>query len=362
MKKKLRIIKPKTRPIQIEPWFFRYLNEGQLKVVSAILGHADIKDRQNNSFPSNRTIAFYCGFGDIIPGSKTETKYKALNKEEQLTYKLKRKKNAIQTVKNIKKDLINIGLLQTQKAGKIGREVVYYTLDLEWKKKQYIKEFDEHFNDEEIEEDNEQTEDILKEFEEIKRLFEQKEISPKNLSNRLKGVAYKIEADSHDENSFIPVEDIDKVANYHMNTTKIRTKVELGEITNEKAYRQSIITRIKNNEFSKLEQVYNKLEKKELEDNIDTLTAAFEAYDETKPYQGHIFNFKKIVFLENVYLSRYENEQGNKKDFIVDISRIKSQLLPAHAYTKINKQIIEDYEQNCLKLQERLKEKVVKNE
>lgn len=67
---KLKIIKPKTRPIQIEPWFFRYLNEGQLKVVAAILSHADIKDRQSNSFPSNRVIAFYCGFGNFEKDQK----------------------------------------------------------------------------------------------------------------------------------------------------------------------------------------------------------------------------------------------------------------------------------------------------
>jgi hypothetical protein len=62
---KLKINKPKTRPIQIEPWFFRYLNEGEIKVVAAILSHADIKNRQENSFPSNRVIAFYSGFGLI---------------------------------------------------------------------------------------------------------------------------------------------------------------------------------------------------------------------------------------------------------------------------------------------------------
>ena len=38
----LKISKPKTRPIQIEPWFFKYLNEGQIKVVAAILSHADM--------------------------------------------------------------------------------------------------------------------------------------------------------------------------------------------------------------------------------------------------------------------------------------------------------------------------------
>ena len=71
----LKISKPKTRPIQIEPWFFKYLNEGQIKVVAAILSHADMKDRKSNSFPSNRVIALYCGFGDIKEGWKDYEEY-----------------------------------------------------------------------------------------------------------------------------------------------------------------------------------------------------------------------------------------------------------------------------------------------
>lgn len=61
----LKIIKPKTRPVQIEPWFHRYLTNNEIKVVSAILTYADMRDRSKNSFPSNRTIAFYCGY-DLI--------------------------------------------------------------------------------------------------------------------------------------------------------------------------------------------------------------------------------------------------------------------------------------------------------
>ena len=90
-----KIIKPKIAPIKIEPWFFRYLNEGQLKVVAAILAYADIKDRTKNSFPSNRTIAFYCGFGDIKQDSNIYEKYQALTTEEE---RIKFKNKRIKTV------------------------------------------------------------------------------------------------------------------------------------------------------------------------------------------------------------------------------------------------------------------------
>lgn len=128
---------PKTRSIEIEPWFFRYLNEGQLKVLSAILA------QQDNTFASNRTIAFYTGFGTIRPGGKEEKEFLKLNDNEQKQYKLKKLKNAIQTVKNTKKQL--------EKLGVITREIVgdksYAVVNLEWGKERYLKEFDEYFNE-----------------------------------------------------------------------------------------------------------------------------------------------------------------------------------------------------------------------
>lgn len=94
----LKIIKPKTRPIQIEPWFFRYLTLLELKVVGAILAYADIKDRQSNSFPSNRTIAFFCGNDVIEEDTKTYEKYSSLNEKEKEDFtskKITRKKRFI---------------------------------------------------------------------------------------------------------------------------------------------------------------------------------------------------------------------------------------------------------------------------
>jgi DNA-binding Lrp family transcriptional regulator len=356
LEKQLRIIKPKTRPIQIEPWFFRYLNEGQLKVVSAILSHADIKDRQNNSFPSNRTIAFYCGFGLITPGTKAEENYNSLDSEiEKDLFKSKRLKNAISTVKNIKKDLEDKGLLKREYVGTNGKQTVYYTLDLNWKKEQYLKEFDEHFNDKEIIEDSEQDENITKELEQIKELHSEGNISKTNLADRLKNLSYKIKANDYNENSFIPFEDIDKVANFYMTTNKIKNKIEIGEIGNIPGYKQGIINSIKNNEFSLAEKIYKKLEAEEQKDNIETLTAAHENLDPLKSYQHKYYKFKRIKFTDNIYLAEYENDDQLKKDWPVEEDYIRSQLLPPHAYTRNNKSIIENYAENIKKFTEKMK-------
>ena len=124
----LKISKPKTRPIQIEPWFFKYLNEGQIKVVAAILSHADMKDRKSNSFPSNRTIAFYCGFGDIKENSKAYDKYKSLStEEEKIKFKNKRIKTAIITVANIKKSLEDIIRISTDVIEKDTKKILFDT-------------------------------------------------------------------------------------------------------------------------------------------------------------------------------------------------------------------------------------------
>ena len=108
------VYKPKTRPIQIEPWFCRYLTDGQLKVLIAILNFADYKTRNNNSFPSNKTIAFYAGFGQIKPHTKEYFYYQSLDEKEKIEYKNKKIKNAIQTVKNIKKQLEELGVIKRE--------------------------------------------------------------------------------------------------------------------------------------------------------------------------------------------------------------------------------------------------------
>lgn len=360
---KLRIIKPKTRPIQIEPWFFRYLNEGQLKVVSAILSHADIKDRQNNSFPSNKTIAFYCGFGLITPGTKAHEKYTSLKDEnEKVAFKVKRLKNAIATVKNIKRDLEDKGLLNREYVGNNGKQTVYYTLDLNWKKEQYLKEFDEHFNNTEIIEETEQDENITKELEQIKELHSEGNISKTNLADRLKNLSYKIKANDYNENSFVPFEDIDKVANFYMSTNKIKNKIESGNIENVPGYKQGIINSIKNNDFSEAEKIYKKLQENELKDNIEILTAAHENNDPLKSYQHKYYKFNKIKFIDNIYLAEYENDNQHKKDWLVEEDYIRSQLLPPHAYTKNNKSIIENYSENTKQFIEKMKKTVSRQE
>lgn len=54
----LKIIKPKTRPVQIEPWFHRYLTNNEIKVVSAILTYADMRDRSKNFFHQIEQLLF----------------------------------------------------------------------------------------------------------------------------------------------------------------------------------------------------------------------------------------------------------------------------------------------------------------
>ena len=359
---KLKIIKPKTRPIQIEPWFFRYLNEGQIKVVSAILSHADLKNRQDNSFPSNRTIAFYCGFGLIQKDTKAYNEYISLNNEEQTIFKNKRIKNAIQTVKNIKKKLEEIGLLKKELVGQKGREIAYLTLDLEWKKEEYINDFNEYFNNIDKEEKLEEKEVINNELDEIKRLHEEGNISKDNLATRLNNLSYKIKADNHKENENIPIEDIDKLANFIMNTNKIRDKVEKGLIKNEDAYKTSIVTSIRNSSYNGAEDYYKGLQHKELKDNLITLTTSITEYENEMFYQHNALFFRKVKLQNNVYISTYENKEKTiKKDYIIDENKIKYYLLDSSIYTKKNKEILDKYSENIKKLQEVTKG-IVKNE
>jgi len=139
MKQNLKIIKPKTRPIQIEPWFFRYLTLLELKVVGAILAYADIKDRQSNSFPSNRTIAFFCGNDVIEEDTKTYEKYSSLNEKEKENFINKKIKYSINTIKQAKKSLEKKGLLTREIVGPKGKQIVYMTLDLNGKKNNISK-------------------------------------------------------------------------------------------------------------------------------------------------------------------------------------------------------------------------------
>ncbi|MCG3674281.1 hypothetical protein L5F46_05765 [Aliarcobacter butzleri] len=359
---KLKIIKPKTRPIQIEPWFFKYLNEGQLKVVAAILSHADIKDRQSNSFPSNRVIAFYCGFGDIKEGSKAYEEYQKLNDEEKIKFKKKKIKTAIITVANIKKQLETMGLLKREFVGPKGKQIVYMNLDLEWKKEQYLKEHDEFFNDVKYENNEDEKENIAKELEELQRLTLEGNISQENLANRLKNLSYKIDA-NNTEKSQVPLEDIDKVATYIMNTTKIQNKIDEGTIENKKAYKKSIIKSISNNTFNGIEKYYEALVKKEEKDMLETLIVSLEENEKETFYQKNILYFKDLIFTNNIFLATYQSKDKKiSKQYIISNEKIKYYLHSSYFYTKQNKELLDNYNQAIKDYQEMLqKPQKIKN-
>ncbi|WP_323587523.1 hypothetical protein [Aliarcobacter butzleri] len=351
---KLKIIKPKTRPIQIEPWFFKYLNEGQLKVVAAILSHADIKDRQSNSFPSNRVIAFYCGFGDIKEGSKAYEEYQKLTDEEKIKFKNKKIKTAIITVANIKKQLETMGLLKREFVGPKGKQIVYMNLDLEWKKEQYLKEHDEFFNDVKYENNEDEKENIAKELEELQRLTLEGNISQENLANRLKNLSYKIDA-NNTEKSQVPLEDIDKVATYIMNTTKIQNKIDEGTIENKEAYKKSIIKSISNNTFNGIEKYYVALVKKEEKDMLETLIVSLEENEKETFYQKNILYFKDLIFTNNIFLATYQSKDKKiSKQYIISNEKIKYYLHSSYFYTKQNKELLDNYNQAIKDYQEML--------
>jgi hypothetical protein len=355
MKQNLRIIKPKTRPIQIEPWFFRYLNEGQLKVVAAILSHADIKDRQSNSFPSNRVIAFYCGFGNFDKGSKAYEKYEKLSDDEKIKFKNKKIKTAIITVANIKKSLEEIGLLKREYAGPKGKQIVYMTLDLEWKKEQYIKEHNQFFNDVVYENNKDEKEEIAKELAELQRLNEEGNISKDNLANRLKNLSNKLNL-ANTENSQVPLEDIEKVATYIMNTSKVQNKIDKGEIENKDAYKKSIVKSISTNLFNGVDKYYEALIKKEQKDMLETLTISLEQNENENLYQKNILYFKDLKFTNNIYLATYESKDKNiSKQFIISDEKIKYYLHTSYFYTKPNKELLENYLHSIKDYQETLK-------
>ncbi|MBL3518886.1 hypothetical protein H0A43_00165 [Arcobacter lanthieri] len=350
---KLRINKPKTRPIQIEPWFARYLNEGQLKVVMAILSHADIKDRRKDSFPSNRTIAFYCGFGDIKENSKAYIKYQSLStEEEKIKFKNKRIKTAIITVANIKKSLEEIGLLRRELVGQKGKQVSYGILDLEWKKEQYIQEHDEFFNNNVADKsEDENKEFILKQIDEISKLAKEGNISTDNIADRLNKLSYILKSEKASED--IPVEDVEKVANYVLNTNKIQNKIDKGEIANTEAYKKSIISLIKKNEFNGAKDYYAGLIQREKEDIFNNLFFNIEEQENTIPYKKQILKFKNVELKDNIFISTYISDFGQVHNFVVTDKQLKYYLPSLFTFTKQNKEYLENYNNYILEFLEK---------
>ena len=303
-----KILKPKTRPIQIEPWFFRYLSAGQLKVLSAIIAHADYKTRQDNSFASNKTIAFYAGFGLINKDTKDYEYFQTLSEDEQKAYKNKKIKNAIQTVKNIKKQLADLGVIKRELIGTKSFSIV----DLEWGKERYLKEFDEFFNDETTEVETTEN-DISKELEHLSKLADDGNISKENLAKQMQELADKLTATTTKEkeiNIVVPADEIDKVAEHIMNSKKVQTKVKSGDIKNPIGYKKTIIKQIKNNTYNGIEKVYEEF----LNTNNTSTKQEIDTTDLKNPIDIFIKIYQKTQRFDYAYLEASKGLSFQEKD------------------------------------------------
>ena len=262
----------------------------------------------------------------------------------------------------LKKDLEKIGLLKRELIGTKGKQIVFLTLDLEWKKDMFMSEFDEYFNDIKKEEVLESKESIDNELKEISRLNNEGNISKENLAKRLNDLSYKIKAEDHKENENIPIEDINKLSNFIMNTKKMQDKVAKGTISDEVAYTKFITNSIKDSSYNGTEDYYKGLQFKELSDNLSTLNTAI-AHDENEiPYKNRIMFFIKVRLQDNVYIARYENKSKSfRKDFIINHNKISCYLLDPNSYSKPNKELLENYSQNIKILIEK-NQNIVKQE
>lgn len=223
------------------------------------------------------------------------------------------------------------------------------TLDLDWKKEQYLREYDEFFNDIEPTNDIAKNEEINNELIHIQKLLKEDNCSTKNIADRLKDLSYKLKADMI-ENP-IPIEDIEKVADYYCGTPKVLNKVANGDIKNEKAYKQSIINSIKKNEFNNIEKYYKTLQKKELKDNINLLNESFDYQKRELPHGRKILYFDEVRLEDNVYIARYiSKDKSLAKDTVIPLKELKYQLKSFNSYTVINQKIFDDYEINTNKL------------
>ncbi|WP_321778827.1 hypothetical protein [Sulfurimonas sp.] len=345
-KEYLKILKPKTRPVQLEPWFFRYLNAGQLKVLSAIVAHADYATRSKDSFASNKTIAFYGGFGLINSDTKDYEFFQTLTTDEKIAYKKKKIKNAIQTVKNIKRQLEELGVIK--------REIIntksYAVVDLEWGKERYLKEFDEYFNDDT--QDAELTEnEINKELSLITKLANEGNISKDNLATQLESLTSKLKVEIKDENpnATIPVEDIDKTVEWIMNTKKIKTKIAEGKIKNVGGYKNSIKKQIQNNTFNGIDLLYVGLvesEREKIEANLYATLEPIERKDEKYFPESVIFdNDKRVIY------ALYKNKAQTEQIYISISPSLINNIFNPKNYTTRTQNYIQNYIQNYKKIE-----------
>jgi DNA-binding MarR family transcriptional regulator len=107
-----RVKKPITHPFQTYPQLGRYLTGAQYKVANYLLMHGASNGR---AFPSNRTLGFESG---LTKG----------------------------TVANVKMELVKLGLLTKEIIKEGNRTIWLYTLDVEWRSEQYLKDHAKEFN------------------------------------------------------------------------------------------------------------------------------------------------------------------------------------------------------------------------
>jgi len=263
----------------------------------------------------------------------------SLNKEKKF-------KNAIQTVKNIKKQLENLGV--------ISREIIdgksYAVVDLEWSKERYLQEFNEYFNDKQKPKDISQ-DDIKQEIENIKKLAEEGNISNESLAKKLEQLAQKIKTEEDDNKqtteNFIPPQDIDKTAEHIMNSEKIQKKIYEGKIKNEAAYKNAVKKQLKEGSFNGAKEYYNGLVSKEKEQILEDLTIYYQHNYPEKIYKNIKLYFAEIYFKNGLFISRYKNKNADfVKDFLIEKTDLQTAMGTFAQFTIKTQNIFIEYEKN----------------
>ncbi|WP_294966241.1 hypothetical protein [Sulfurimonas sp.] len=133
MKKNLNIT-----PIGMYPWFIKYLNGGQINVLATIISYTDYDLDNPVCIVSNRLIAFHSGFSKV----QDTDSYQALDDIEKINLKNKKINSSIQYVKTVKRQLEQMGVIKRQ----VIDSKSYVTVNMDWNKSKFLKEFDERFN------------------------------------------------------------------------------------------------------------------------------------------------------------------------------------------------------------------------
>lgn len=336
----IRVLKPKDRPIQIEPWFFRYLNAGQLKVLSAIIAHADYATRSKDSFASNKTLAFYAGFGLINPDTKDYEIYHSLNPEDKAAYKKQKMTNAIATVKNVKRELEKLGVIKRE----ITTTKSYIFVDLEWGKERYLREFDEYFNEDKAPVQTSEK-DVNEELESLTKLAAQGNISKIKLASELESITDRLKEDLKTGNeALIPEEDIDKTVEHIMNSSATQNKIKNGQIKNAEGWKTSTKQRIKKNTFNGVETYYKGLIQKERAEILELLFATYQ----TREYKGELYIPYEPIFKDNLINIEYVNSSGTDRVLFVVTPDLIRDILTPENYTTTTQNFIKTYEKNYI--------------